>query len=358
MRRRPAAACAASDANFRRLPERISIPRVARRTTVGRSGGALLRAHEFFRRGPASPDGWSQLIAKDRGWETFYRERWQHDKVVRSTHGVNCTGSCSWNVYVKDGLVTWETQAADYPSTGPGMPEYEPRGCPRGASFSWYVYSPIRLRYPYVRGSLIEMYRAERERTGDPVEAWAAIVDDPERRRTYTRQRGRGGFVRAGWDETVELIAAAHVHTIRRYGPDRMAGFTPIPAMSMASYASGTRFLSLIGGVMPELLRLVLRPAAGLAADVRRPDRRAGVGRLVERRLPDRVGDEPADDAHARRTFHDRGPLPRPEGRGGEPRLRGAHQVRRPLAGSPPRYRRRARDGDGACDPAGVLGRP
>ena len=223
---------------------------MVRQTTVGRSGGALLRAHEFFRRGPASPEGWSQLTAKDRGWESFYRERWQHDKVVRSTHGVNCTGSCSWNVYVKDGLVTWETQAVDYPSTGPGMPEYEPRGCPRGASFSWYVYSPIRLRYPYIRGSLIEMYRAERERLGDPVDAWAAIVDDPERRRTYTSQRGRGGFVRAGWDEAVELIAAAHVHTIKRHGPDRIAGFTPIPAMSMASYAGGTRFLSLIGGVV------------------------------------------------------------------------------------------------------------
>ena len=37
-------------------------------------------------------------------------ERWQHDKVVRSTHGVNCTGSCSWNIFVKDGIVTWEGQ--------------------------------------------------------------------------------------------------------------------------------------------------------------------------------------------------------------------------------------------------------
>ena len=139
--------------------------------TASRSGpleSSLLRAHGFFRRGPVSEEGWSQLTAKDRDWESFYRDRWQHDKVVRSTHGVNCTGSCSWNVYVKDGLVTWETQAVDYPSTGPEMPEYEPRGCPRGASFSWYVYSPIRLRYPYVRGSLIEMYRAERARLGDP----------------------------------------------------------------------------------------------------------------------------------------------------------------------------------------------
>jgi nitrate reductase alpha subunit len=56
--------------------------------------------------------------------------------------------------------------------------------------------------------------------------------------------------VRASWDEVVELIAAAHVHAIRRFGPDRCVGFTPIPAMSMASYASGTRFLSLIGGVI------------------------------------------------------------------------------------------------------------
>jgi nitrate reductase / nitrite oxidoreductase, alpha subunit len=75
-------------------------------------------------------------------------DRWRHDKVVRSTHGVNCTGSCSWKVYVKDGIITWETQQTDYPSVGPDSPEYEPRGCPRGASFSWYTYSPSRVRYP------------------------------------------------------------------------------------------------------------------------------------------------------------------------------------------------------------------
>ena len=52
-----------------------------------------------------------------RSWEEFYRNRWQHDRVVRSTHGVNCTGSCSWNIYVKDGIVAWEMQALDYPSS-------------------------------------------------------------------------------------------------------------------------------------------------------------------------------------------------------------------------------------------------
>ncbi len=99
-----------------------------------RSRSPLLEAHRFLRRGPVSEEGWSQLVAKDRAWERSYRGRWQHDKVVRSTHGVNCTGSCSWNVYVKEGIITWESQAVDYPSVGPDMPEYEPRGCPRGAS--------------------------------------------------------------------------------------------------------------------------------------------------------------------------------------------------------------------------------
>ena len=163
----------------------------------------LLDAHEFFRRGPVSAEGWSQVVAKGRESDSFYRERWQHDKVVRSTHGVNCTGSCSWNVYVKDGLITWESQAVDYPSTGPDMPDYEPRGCPRGASFSWYTYSPLRVKYPYVRGSLLELYRDARARLGDPVDAWAEIVEDPEKAALYKSHRGRGGFVRASWQDAV-----------------------------------------------------------------------------------------------------------------------------------------------------------
>jgi nitrate reductase alpha subunit len=207
------------------------------------------RRRRFFGGHASSAEGWSALVRDGRGWESFYRERWQHDRVVRSTHGVNCTGSCSWKIHVKDGIVAWETQQTDYPSNGPDVPEYEPRGCPRGASFSWYVYSPLRVRYPYVRGVLLDLWREALARAGDPVEAWAEIVDDPAKARWYKSLRGKGGFVRASWDEVADLIAAAHVHTIRHYGPDRIAGFSPIPAMSMVSYAAGTRFLSLIGGV-------------------------------------------------------------------------------------------------------------
>ncbi|WP_219632787.1 nitrate reductase subunit alpha [Haloechinothrix aidingensis] len=209
-----------------------------------------LPASRFFRRADAPDNGHALHLTDNSDWDHFYRDRWSHDKVVRSTHGVNCTGSCSWNVFVKDGLITWEHQATDYPSVGPDSPEYEPRGCPRGASFSWYTYSPSRVRYPYVRGVLLEMWREARGRLGDPVAAWAEITGDPERARTYKRARGKGGLVRSSWDEVTELIAAAQVHTAKAYGPDRVVGFSPIPAMSMASFAAGTRYHSLIGGTL------------------------------------------------------------------------------------------------------------
>lgn len=195
---------------------------------------------------------WAKETASSsaRKWEELYRNRFQHDKRVRSTHGVNCTGSCSWEVFVKDGIVTWEMQATDYPSLEKGLPPYEPRGCPRGISTSWYLYSPLRVKYPYVRGTLLSLWREARKTHADPVAAWAAIVNDPEKRRSYQRARGKGGFRRVSWDEAVEIIAAAVVHTIKTRGPDRLMGFTPIPAMSMVSYASGARFLSLLGGTI------------------------------------------------------------------------------------------------------------
>lgn len=216
----------------------------------GSAATALLDIGRFFTRWDETDD--RRVVFRDggRAGDVFYRDRWSHDKIVRSTHGVNCTGSCSWKVYVKDGIITWETQETDYPSVGPDRPEYEPRGCPRGAAFSWYTYSPTRVRHPYARGVLVEMFREAKRRLGDPVLAWADVVGDPLRRRSYQRARGKGGLVRVSWDEAVEMAAAAHVHTIKAHGPDRCAGFSPIPAMSMVSHCVGTRFIQLIGGVM------------------------------------------------------------------------------------------------------------
>ena len=143
---------------------RPDLERLAPLLPGGEPVESLLRKAQFFVPGTPSTDYREVHREGGRGAEEFYRERWRHDKVVRSTHGVNCTGSCSWKIYVKDGIITWETQQTDYPSVGPDSPEYEPRGCPRGASFSWYTYSPSRVRYPYVRAPLLEIWREARAR--------------------------------------------------------------------------------------------------------------------------------------------------------------------------------------------------
>ena len=176
----------------------------------------LVAAHEFFRKGEASAEGWSMLIARGRGWESAYRDRWRHDKVVRSTHGVNCTGSCSWNVYVKDGLITWESQAVDYPRTDPDRPEPRAARLPaRRVVLVVHVLAgppevPVRPREP---ARAAGAPRANRRRTRSRRSREVAADG------RYRGERGRGGFVRCDWEEASELIAAATVHAIREHGP-------------------------------------------------------------------------------------------------------------------------------------------
>lgn len=209
----------------------------------------LLDRLNFFKKDAGTFSGGHGVTTlEDRKWEDGYRKRWQHDKIVRSTHGANCTGSCSWKIYVKGGIVTWETQQTDYPRTRPELPNHEPRGCSRGASYSWYMYSGNRVKYPLVRKRLMKLW-LEARKTMSPIAAWTSIVEDPKKRASYTKQRGLGGFVRGQWEVTNEIIAAANAYTAKKYGPDRVIGFSPIPAMSMVSYAAGSRYLSLLGGV-------------------------------------------------------------------------------------------------------------
>ena len=68
---------------------------------------SLLSALRFFRsrgrshgcREEKTTDNWAETRCGQREWEELYRRRWQYDKKVRSTHGVNCTGSCSWRPF-------------------------------------------------------------------------------------------------------------------------------------------------------------------------------------------------------------------------------------------------------------------
>src|SRR3989304_2556401 len=152
-------------------------------------------------------------------------------------------------VYVKDGIITWELQAIDYEAIDDKVPPYEPRGCQRGISASWYVYSPVRVKYPYIRGPLMEAWKEARSRHADPVDAWKSIVENAELHKKIKWSRGKGGFRRSNWDTVSEIITAAQIHTIKTYGPDRCISFSPIPAMSQISYAAGSRYHQLMGGI-------------------------------------------------------------------------------------------------------------
>jgi len=86
-------------------------------------------------------------------WQDIYRRQWQWDKVARTTHFVNCwyQAHCAWNVYVKDGIVWREEQVGDYPQTHAGLPDFNPRGCQKGACYSHRMYDASRLKYPLKR---------------------------------------------------------------------------------------------------------------------------------------------------------------------------------------------------------------
>ena len=140
----------------------------------------------------------------------------------------------------------------------------------------------------------------------DPVEAWKSMVEDPARR-SAKGMRGTRRLRRADWDEANEMIAASNVYTIKKYGPDRIVGFSPIPAMSMM-LRNRRAHAQLMGGSP-------CRSTTGIAT-CRQPRPRPGASRPDVPESADwynalyaRLGLQPRADAHARRALLHRSAL-------------------------------------------------
>ena len=101
------------------------------------------------------------------------------------------------------------------------------RGCVRGASYSWYMYSANRVKYPLIRSRLLKAWRKARESLA-PIAAWRSIQRDEKIRDSYVSRRGAGGFVRA--------VAQAPGQRRLRGG-----GRTPGAALSRRLQADGAR---------------------------------------------------------------------------------------------------------------------
>ena len=88
-----------------------------------------------------------------RGWEDLYRKEWTWDSIAKVTHWpVNCRAGCEFDAYVKDGIVVREEQTGEYPlPSDPTIPDFNPRGCQKGACYSERMYDATRIKYPLKR---------------------------------------------------------------------------------------------------------------------------------------------------------------------------------------------------------------
>ena len=92
-------------------------------------------------------------MAKTKGaWADTYRSKWTWDKVSWGSHAVDCyPGGCPWRVYTKDGHIRREEQSGTFPTIEAGVPDMNPMGCQKGASWSRCHYSQDRVTHPLKR---------------------------------------------------------------------------------------------------------------------------------------------------------------------------------------------------------------
>ena len=162
------------------------------------------------------------------GVADLYRERWSWDRVAWGTHCVDCyPGNCPLFVYVKDGIVWREEQAARFEQLDRNVPDNNPMGCQKGLAWSQQLYSPDRLLYPLKR----------------------------------VGERGGGRWKRISWDEALLEIADVIIDTIQQEGPEAILreGTPEIAAVSAAQ-----RFINLVGGVTTDFDASTNDVASGL----------------------------------------------------------------------------------------------
>jgi DMSO reductase family type II enzyme molybdopterin subunit len=148
-----------------------------------------------------------------REWEDLYRQQWKWDKVGRSSHFVNCwyQSHCAWDVYVKDGMVWREEQAADYPRVRADVPDFNPRGCQKGGCYSARMYDATRVKYPLKR----------------------------------VGPRGSGQWQRLTWDQALTEVADHMIDSVTEEGTDRIV-WSLGPLYTFGPFAAGQARLAFL----------------------------------------------------------------------------------------------------------------
>ncbi len=199
----------------------MSASSMDRRRFLARSGAAataLLALKYMPREALAQPaPGAAPLVYGQ--WEDVMRRKWTWDRVVRGSRGINCTGHCAWNVYVRNGIAWREEQQGEYGRSGTDTPDYGPRGCQKGARHAKYMYGKQRVLYPMKR----------------------------------IGARGEGKWQRISWDQAANEIAAKFIEHATTSGTDSITyAMGTAMIVKRASFAALFRFANATGVVMPE----------------------------------------------------------------------------------------------------------
>ncbi len=155
------------------------------------------------------------------GFENNYRNKWTWDEVHLGTHNLNCwfQQNCLFYVYSKDGKITREEQVGNYPQTNEKVPDFNPRGCQKGCSYSDFMYSEARITHPLKR----------------------------------TGERGEGKWEKVSWDEALTDIADKMIKTIHESGTKSVVVDPGSNMVSYLAFYSFFRFFDLIDSTILDI---------------------------------------------------------------------------------------------------------
>ena len=153
----------------------------------------------------------SERAIASGSWADRYRNKWKWDKVTWGSHSVDCyPGGCPFRVYVRDGKIIREEQGGKLPVIQQGVPDMNPMGCQKGASWCHIHYSKDRILHPLKRAG----------------------------------ERGEGKWEQVSWDQAFTEIADAMLDAVQDQGPESIINLmTPEPGAAparMFSNALGT----------------------------------------------------------------------------------------------------------------------